>query len=345
MRGPRAAPPASAPATPRLPAAEALGELVRAAVQRRRVIDADTTALRWVHGEADSLPMLYVDRLGDVAFVRLRDPAWHEPRRLEALVRALAEAGVGSVRTVIDEPVKHEPRQLAAREAALQSRASALLAPPPEGRFVVRERGRSFSVSVHDGFSWGLFPDLREVRAALVARGEGRRVLNLFAYTCAFGVALADRNEVTNVDVSSRYLEIGAANYALNGLSTERAFVARDAFDYLDVALRKGNRWDLIILDPPAFSRGKAGRSTTFSVRADLRTLVARCLACLSAPGELLVATNYESWTPAEFRRLVAAEAASDGRAIGASWPNQVDFGGPTWPRAHPMNVLVGAKR
>ncbi len=309
-----------------------LDRLVAAAVARRAdagLPDADTDAFRLIHDTHDGLPGVMVDRFAGVDVLRLREPRWwHDGAH--ALVDALAAHGARGVYVLVDEPRKHDVREREALEARLNEGVAARGLAAPADPFVIRESGRRYEVSVHQGFSQGLFLDMRGPRRDLAERWRGRRVANLFAYTCGFGVALSPDADVVNVDVSASYLEQGRRNYALNDLPVDdAAFVKRDAFEYLDFAVRRGIRWDAIVLDPPAYSRGKKGRARAFSLRTDLGDLVGLALDALADDGELFVSTNLASLAPAAFDRLAAARADARGRAVVQSWPPPPDFPAP----------------
>lgn len=305
-----------------------------------------TTAYRLVSGAGDGLAGLYIEALDKVAFVRLREPQWMQAAVVPALAKGLREIGFEAMYLSCDEPKKDRPRQAGDSEAALNAAVEALGLGAPQGRFTVKEQGLCFSVSVRDGFSWGLFTDMRTIRADLAARWRNRRVLNLFAYTCGFGVYLAPANPTVNVDVSGKYLGIGAENYRLNKLPLDpHAFITNDAFSELARARRQGRQYDAIVLDPPAFSRGKRGRSRRFSVRDDLTELVRSAIAVLSPGGELFVSTNLESLSSERFKAAVlrgAAEAGGDWKLL-RTWRPQVDF--PTSGPYHLKAALIGQSK
>lgn len=289
----------------------------------------DTDAFRLIHDRWDGLPGVMVDRFGPVDVLRLREPRWWDDDA-HALVDALAEHGAGSVHIVVDEPRKHDAREREGLEARLNAAVAARGLGAPAEPFAIRESGRRYEVSVQQGFSQGLFLDMRAPRRELAERWRGRRVANLFAYTCGFGVALSPGADVVNVDVSSGYLEQGRRNYELNGLdAAPAAFVQRDAFDYLEFAVRREIRWDAIVLDPPAYSRGKKGRSRPFSLRRDLGALVELALGALCDDGELFVSTNLASLGHDAFERLVSARARARGRRVVRQWAPPPDFPAP----------------
>jgi len=165
---------------------------------------------------------------------------------------------------------------------------------------VVQEYESRFEVRLYDGHSTGLFLDHREHRRALSQR-KPSRVLNLFAYTCAFAVPLAAAGaRVTNVDVSARYLEWGRRNLALNGVALNgleapgARFFRMDAFKYLAYAARRREeRFDLVILDPPTFGAGDSRRGVKpWKALENYPALVEAALSVLAPGGLVFAASN-----------------------------------------------------
>jgi 23S rRNA (cytosine1962-C5)-methyltransferase len=137
-----------------------------------------------------------------------------------------------------------------------------------------------------------LFLDQREKRQALQKYAAGRRVLNCFSYTGGFGVyaaAASPATHVTSVDTSAPALEAARSNFALNGLDpAQHVFEARDAFDYLEAAHAQGERFDVVVLDPPAFAKSQGARSQALKAYRRLNTLGMQVLA----PGGILVSCS-----------------------------------------------------
>ena len=161
---------------------------------------------------------------------------------------------------------------------------------PPREEVIVTEGGVKYLIRPSSGLTVGLFLDMRDVRHWLRDSTQGRSVLNLFAYTCAFGVcaSLGGAAHVLNLDLSKTYLAWGKENYCLNNcLANDRDFVYGDAFDWLRRFGRRGERFDVVIVDPPSFS------STPFSVTRDYPRLVADAAAVTARGGLLLAATNH----------------------------------------------------
>jgi 23S rRNA (cytosine1962-C5)-methyltransferase len=179
--------------------------------------------------------------------------------------------------------------------------------------FEAMENGMRFWIDFTAGYSQGIFLDQRDNRAEMRRRGKGLRVLNCFAYTCGFGVAAAlGGAETVNIDLSKRYLEWGRRNYELNGIETAgHEFIYKEVLTWLERYARKGRRFDLVILDPPTFSRDKAGR--VFTVGKAYPELVREAEGVLTEEGELFCSTNQRTLTGEGFRRLIAEGLACPG--------------------------------
>jgi 23S rRNA (cytosine1962-C5)-methyltransferase len=163
---------------------------------------------------------------------------------------------------------------------------------PSEGlQTIATERHLKFGIDFGTGYSSGLFADQRENRSH-VRHIAPRRLLNCFAYTCSFSVCAACSGAVTlNVDLSKKYLARGRENFALNNIPTlDHRFIADDVTSVLPRLVRRGERFDAIILDPPTFSRSPGGK--TFQVQHDFETLLISALALAERDGHVLVSTN-----------------------------------------------------
>lgn len=155
---------------------------------------------------------------------------------------------------------------------------------------VVTEAGTRYGVHLERGQNHGLFLDMAEGRRwvrALAQAKPGLRVLNLFAYTCAFSVVAlqAGAAQVTNVDMSAGALGIGRRNHALNGLTTGASFLAHDIFNSWG-KLTRGGPYDLVICDPPSFQKG------SFVATKDYPRLLRRLPDLLAPGGHALLCLN-----------------------------------------------------
>ncbi len=156
---------------------------------------------------------------------------------------------------------------------------------------VVTERHLKFGIDFGVGYSPGLFLDQRENRR-YVRHITPKRLLNCFAYTCSFSVSAAYVGATTlNIDLSKKSLARGGENFALNSLSTlDHRFIADDVMAVLPLLARKGEKFDVIILDPPTFSRSPGGK--TFRVENDFEKLLIDALDLAEREGHVLLSTN-----------------------------------------------------
>jgi 23S rRNA (cytosine1962-C5)-methyltransferase len=164
--------------------------------------------------------------------------------------------------------------------------------------FTIREAGLEFIVNLEGRVDTGLFLDHRGLRALVRSRAAGRRMLNLFGYTGSFTVYAAAGGAIASdtVDLSNTYLEWAARNFAANGVDAERhRLVCADVLAWLDAARSERCRYDLIVLDPPAFSNSKAMRGV-LDIQRDHRALVEATRALLAPGGELYFSTNLRSF-------------------------------------------------
>jgi len=158
-------------------------------------------------------------------------------------------------------------------------------------RSVVMERGLRFEIDFSAGYSVGLFIDQRENRS-FVRKSAPKRMLNCFAYTCSFSLAAAiGRAHTVSVDLSQKSLERGRANFVLNNLpAAGHHFIADDVFEVLPRLARKGEKFDLVVLDPPTFSRSHRGKA--FQVESDFEGLLMTALEVAERDCRVLLSTN-----------------------------------------------------
>lgn len=175
----------------------------------------------------------------------------------------------------------------------------------PEKVWVASESNINYEMRADSGQSFGLFLDQRLQRNWVLNNSKGREVLNLFSYTCGFSVAaaLGGAVQVTSVDTNKNVLNWGRKNFEINKLEpTKYKFLLRDSLDFLESCLKKQLKFDLIICDPPSFSRGEKG---VFKIETSLETLLRNCLNCLSENGDLLFSTNFENIYIDDIRKII----------------------------------------
>ncbi len=286
---------------------------VRAAIARRRRDPAlaHTNAIRWVFGESDGLPGLIVDGYADVLVVEISAlVAWRAlPFLADALNEALAPQQI--VWRADEERLSREfggtlPR--AAREAL----SEAAPAEPVE----ICERGLRFWVNLAGGQKTGFYLDQRDNRARAAAYCQGATVLNAFAYTGAFGLhALAGgAARVINVDSSGEALALAERNLALNdslGAGRRYECVEADVFDYLRGLRDRGERFDVVILDPPKFAHHPGQIERAARAYKDLN----RVGMSIIEPGGILVTFSCSGVVDAAlFQKIIFSAALEAGR-------------------------------
>ncbi|MFL6536866.1 MAG: class I SAM-dependent methyltransferase [Chthoniobacterales bacterium] len=156
---------------------------------------------------------------------------------------------------------------------------------------IATERLLRYGIDFSAGYSVGLFIDQRENRA-FVRELAPKTLLNCFAYTCSFSVVAASVGTRTlSVDLSKKSLARGRENFALNALATnDHRFIADDVMTVLPRLGRKGEKFDVIVLDPPTFSRTHKGK--TFQVESDYETVLTAAIEVVERGGHILLSTN-----------------------------------------------------
>ncbi len=204
---------------------------------------------RLAYGESDGLPGVVVDRFGDV-FVVQTSTAGME--RLQEPLAAAIEALFAPKVIVVKNT--SSLRALEGLETYTSILRGAL-----DGPVEIEENGTRFLVDPIRGQKTGWFFDHRESRAGLAKLSHGLRVLDLFAYTGAWGVqvALGGAASVDCVDGSEAALELAAENGRLNGVLEKMQFVKQDVFEFLKRAREDRRRYDVVVLDPPALIKRK----------------------------------------------------------------------------------------
>lgn len=278
-------------------AADLRSTLTRARARRGALWDSPhTNAFRVVNGEGDRLPDVTVDWFDQVAVLSLYRE--HSVDEEQALLDALET--VLSPKAIYLKRRPREARVVAnTQKAELAPELAARGQPVPQ--LEVREAGLRYWIRPGQGLSVGLYLDMREGRDWVRKQAQGRTVLNCFAYTCGFGVAAlaGGAQRAVNLDLSRRVLDWGAENTQLNGFPVDpRDFLAGEVFEWLRRLHKRGERFDLLILDPPSFSTSKEGR---FSAGKDYARLVAQAAPLISPGGILLACCNLATLSATRF--------------------------------------------
>ena len=281
-----------------------------------------TTCYRLVHGEGDSLPGLVIDIYGTTAVVQCHSVGMYHARH--AIAEALCTCYGERLTAIYDKSSQTLPfkANLGAVDGYLWGSAH-------EPSQVVLENGLKFAVNWEEGQKTGFFLDQRENRELVKRYSKGRTVLNTFCYTGGFSVYAAEGGavEVCSVDSSERAVHLAAENMRLNfGERIPHSEVAADAVEYLrDI----GSRYDLIILDPPAFAKH---HKVLGNAMQGYKRLNARALSQIKPGGILFTFSCSQAVSKELFRTTVFSAAAIAGRKVRIL--HQL-----TQPADHPINI------
>lgn len=160
--------------------------------------------------------------------------------------------------------------------------------------FTVQEYGVKFQVNLSDYLDTGLFLDHRETRRYVASVASGKRILNLFAYTCSFSVHAAAAGAIytKSVDMSNTYTDWGRENFILNSIPLKsHPIIREDCLKFFDQEIRTGMKYELIIIDPPTISRSKK-MDQMFDVQTDYIFLIEKALQLLASGGTIYFSTN-----------------------------------------------------
>src|ERR687896_614568 len=275
---------------------------VATAVKRRDGLPAVATAYRLIHGEGDGLPSLICDRYDRWLVVQLMS-AGVERFRADILAALLEVAAPEGVLARNDVPLR-------TKEGL--SLSSELLHGSVPDEVEVVEHGVRYVAAPWEGQKTGAFLDQRENRAFVgdLARGHA---LDCFSYHGSFALHLARRAErVTALDISAAALARAAENCARNGI-TNVDLVEANAFDYLRARDQANNRFDTIVLDPPAFAKSRS--ALTAAVRG-YKEINLRAMRLLTPGGLLFTASCSFHLTKPLFLDMLQSAAADSGRRL-----------------------------
>jgi 23S rRNA (cytosine1962-C5)-methyltransferase len=275
---------------------------VRGAVALRDRVVADTTAYRLVHAEGDLLPGLIVDRYGDLLVMQTL--AYGMDRRKEFLAELLM-AATGANRVYLRNDSKSRTLEgLPVMHGFLRGDGST--------RVEIREGQARFLVDVERGQKTGWYCDQRENRLATAAIAHGASVLEVFCHTGAFGIHAVRQGakSVLGLDSSAEALKAAREHADMNGITDRCAYREADAFNELRKLDRAGERFDLVILDPPAFARSKQALPHALAGYKDVNLQALR----LTRPdGFLVTCSCSQQVSESQFWQTVL-EAAQDAR-------------------------------
>jgi len=232
------------------PTPELIKERIKKAYEYRKSLELNSNAYRLVHSEADFLPGLIVDVYD--RWVSVEFTTYGMERFKDTVVETLKEL-------LNPEGIYEKVNEFSKNVEGLEAEEKTLYGTVPE-EIVIQEYDLKFSVNIPEGQKTGMFLDQRKARyflRSLIKGGE--RVLDVFCHSGGFAISAkkAGAGEVIGVDISPLALELAKKNEKLNGLEGIK-WIEANAFDFLKEQHKKGEKYDIVIIDPPSFAKNKA---------------------------------------------------------------------------------------
>ena len=283
---------------------------------RKIVMGEDVSCCRLIFGEADGFPGLTVDRFSDLLSVQCLSYGMEKRKDLiyPLLLEVLAEDG-----QMIRGIYERNDNALREREGLEQGKGW-FSCPGPENRGLpeteITENGIRYLVDVENGQKTGFFLDQKYNRLAVARISKGLRVLDCFTHTGSFALnaAAGGASHVTAVDISESAVKLAKENAERNGLQDRVDFLAADVFDFLPKLAATGQKpYDLIILDPPAFTKS---RKTASNAERGYHEINYRAMKLLPRGGYLATASCSHFMPAAQFETMLRSAAADAGVSL-----------------------------
>ncbi len=273
---------------------------VRRAVDYRRKF-ADLRSCRLIFAESDGLPAVIVDSFGDVLVMQCLCLGMERYKGMicDALMDEMRPQGI------------YERGDVPVRELEGLEQVTGVLRGTVPDRVLMEENGIKFWVDVKNGQKTGFFLDQKENRAAIAPFVKGARVLDCFTHTGSFALHAAKYGaaEVTGVDISEFACDCARENAVLNGFENV-GFVAANAFDYLKEQSAAGEQYDVVILDPPAFTKTRAAVE---AAARGYKEINLRGMKLVKDGGYLITCSCSQHMLPGQFKDVILS-AARDAR-------------------------------
>lgn len=261
-----------------------------------------TENCRLVFGEADYLPALIIDKFNDYFVLQtlsLGMDRW-KPAIVDALRKIFQPKGI------------YERNDVPVRELEGLQQVKGFLGEPFDTQIIIRENGLQFHVDLENGQKTGYFLDQQDNRREIRSIVKGADVLEAFCYTGTFSIHAGHygAKSVLGLDISESAVQQARRNAELNGLSDTCRFEAVNAFDALKAWTKEGRQYDVVMLDPPAFtkSRENIGKAVSGYKEINLRGIK------LVKPGGFLVTASCTNLVPRDLFLETIAQAAKDAR-------------------------------
>jgi 23S rRNA (cytosine1962-C5)-methyltransferase len=302
-------------------------------IMRKDLIPEDTDGYRLIYGENDGLPGLIVDVYGDSAVMKIYSLCWIA--YLEMLAGLLAEI-LNSKRVVLrmSERCSKNKEHLKDFEDGMAISGDKL-----KGPVIFSENGIFFESDVERGQKTGFFLDQRDNRSRVEKLADKKNVLNVFSYSGGFSLYAARGGawSVTSIDISPYAVEAVGRNIALNSeneriSSCKYRNLTGDAFETMEMLIKNGEKFEMVIIDPPSFAKSEKHRKNALSAYTKLVRLG---LKLVKKNGIFVMASCSSRITVEEFTELVVQTAKKEKKNIGS-----IEVTG--HPSDHPVNIPEG---
>ena len=281
---------------------ELIEKRVRDAWEYRKTV-CDTTSCRLIFGEADFLPGIVVDKFEDVLVVeslalgidRLKEKILNEVKKIlkndDIIIRGIYERSDSKVRL----------------EEGLE-RFKGFIGDEFDTKVLISENDVKYYVDICDGQKTGFFLDQKYNRRAVAGICKDKEVLDCFTHTGSFALnaVKGGAKHVTAVDISQTGIDQARENAELNGFGSKMDFVVSDVFDYLPKVLNEGKKFDVVILDPPAFTKS---RDSVKNATKGYKEINLRAMKILKDGGYLATCSCSHFMTQEVFLQAVASAA------------------------------------
>lgn len=261
-----------------------------------------TENCRLVFGEADSLPQLIIDKFNEYFVIQtlaLGMDVW-KPAIVNALKKIFNPKGI------------YERNDVPVRELEGMEQTKGFLSPPFDTKIIINENGLKFNVDIEEGQKTGYFLDQQDNRNAIKHIVKGADVLGVFTYTGTFEIHAAcyGAKSVLGIDISENAVQQANQNAALNGVDNICRFQTANAFDVLKEWSKEERKYDVVMLDPPAFTKS---RETIQKALAGYKEINLRGIKLIK-PGGFLVTSSCTSLVNAELFLQTMDMAAKDAK-------------------------------
>ncbi len=265
---------------------------------------ADMKSCRLIFAESDHLPALIVDSFNDILVLQCLSLGMEQFKNdiVDTLVNEMHPRGIWERN---DVPVR--------KLEGLDMKTGLLYGEVPD-RVKIIENGIHFLVDVKAGQKTGYFLDQKENRASIAPFVRNKSVLDCFTHTGSFALHAAyyGASKVIGIDISEYACKCAEENARLNNLENRVQFIAENAFDYLSKESREGRKFDVIILDPPAFTKS---RSSLENAVRGYKEINLRAMKMLNYGGFLITCSCSQHVIPSAFKKMVL-DAANDARVV-----------------------------